>query len=178
MLLCPFCKAENIAGEDHCQACGQPLPRDDKPFPRRKTDIEKSIETEPLSALRPALPVTVAPSDSVADVIRLLAERNIGCVLVVQRGSLVGIFSERDALMRIGTQFDEAAAQPIQDYMTPAPETLSTGDSIAFALNRMAVGDFRHIPIRDRDRPVGVISVRDVLGHLTRHFPEIAVEDY
>jgi len=103
----------------------------------------------------------------------MLAEHNVGCVLVVFCDVPVGIFSERDLLMRIGDRLDELGDHPIRHFMTPAPETLSPDASIAFALNRMALCDFRHIPIEQNERPVGVISVRDVLRYVGQQFPEI-----
>lgn len=169
---CPDCGHVNIAGADLCEACSQPLVSLEAPA-EPKTHIEESIQTDPLSRLRLVKPVTVSPSTTVGEVIQLLAEKNIGCVLVVWVDALVGIFSERDALLRIGCRLDDVANQPIRHYMTPAPETLTAQDTIAFALNRMAIGDFRHIPIEEDEKPVAITSVRDVLGYLTEQFPEI-----
>jgi CBS domain-containing protein len=134
--------------------------------------MEENVETRTLADLNPAPPVCVPPTARVGEVVRLLAEKNIGCVLVVWCDALVGIFSERDALMKIGTRFDELADNPIRHFMTPAPETLSPDDTIAFGLNRMAVGDFRHIPIEEDEHPVGIVSIRDLLRYVTEQFPE------
>jgi CBS domain-containing protein len=120
--------------------------------------------------------VTVSPTTTVREVIQLLATNNIGAVLVVWVDALVGIFSERDALLKIGDRIEEVAHEPIRHFMTPAPETLGCDDTIAYALNRMAVGDFRHIPIEQGEKPVGIISVRDMLRYLTRKFPKILVD--
>ncbi len=173
---CPFCGSANIDGEDFCQTCSQPLTHI-VPAVQRKTGLEASIEGDTLEVLEPVKPVTVSPTDTVEHAITLLATRNIGCVLVVWVDALVGIFSERDALTKIGPRYNKDVAKaPVRHYMTPAPETLTGQDTIAFALNRMAIGDFRHVPIERDEKPVGIISVRDVLGYLTRHFPEILAE--
>lgn len=60
---------------------------------------------------------------------------------------------------------------PVKSVMTPNPETLEPEDSIAFALNKMSVGGYRHIPIVDGAKPVGVLSVRDVVDFLVDLFP-------
>lgn len=172
---CPYCGQEYIVGADLCEGCHQPL-TDIVPSASSKTAFQKGIESSTLADLKPVPPITVSPSDKVGDVIRLLSERNIGCVLVVWCDALVGIFSERDVLLKIGTRIDELANEPIRHFMTPAPETLTAEDSIAFALNRMAVGDFRHIPIEADEKPVGIVSIRDVLGYLAEHFSEISAD--
>jgi signal-transduction protein with cAMP-binding, CBS, and nucleotidyltransferase domain len=168
---CPACGHNNIEGVDECEVCQEP-------FAPSETDSERSlseaISNDPLSVLDPVSAVGVTPEATVAEVMQLLAERNIGCVLVVEDERLVGIFSERDVLRRIGTRYHEVAKDPIRKYMTGAPETLTAQDSIAFALNRMDVNDFRHIPIEQDGRVVGIISVRDVLAFIVQHFPELS----
>jgi CBS domain-containing protein len=171
-MICPSCGHENIAGSDTCEACYNPL-TDAVAVQASKTVLQETVEAETLGALNPPPPVTVSPTERVGRVVRLLAERDIGCVLVVWCDALVGIFSERDVLMRIGTRLDELADHPIRHFMTPAPETLTADDSIAFALNRMSVGDFRHIPIEQDEKPVAIVSVRDMLGYLAERFPEL-----
>jgi len=171
-MICPSCGYLNLPGADLCESCENPL-ADVELTCKPGTVLEESIQSGRVSLLDPVAPVTVQPTARVRDVVRLLAEHNIGCVLVVFCDALVGIFSERDALMRISDRLDELADHPIRHFMTPAPETLAANDSIAFALNRMALCDFRHIPIEVSERPVGIISVRDVLRYATRQFPEI-----
>jgi CBS domain-containing protein len=109
-------------------------------------------------------------------VLALLARRDIGCALVVRDDTLLGIITERDVLMKIGVNLDEYGGRPVEEFMTPAPETLLATDPIAFALNRMAVGWYRHVPIEKDGKPTGVISARDVLGYLTRRVPELLHE--
>ncbi|HSW44751.1 MAG TPA: CBS domain-containing protein [Phycisphaerae bacterium] len=171
-MICPSCGHVNMAGAELCESCQGNL-ADQKPAQAPAAVLEETIATDPVSLLRPVAPVTVEPCTRVREVVRLLAEHNIGCVLIVFCDALVGIFSERDLLMRIGDRLDELADTPIRHFMTPAPETLGPGDSIAFALNRMALCDFRHIPIEENERPSGIVSVRDILAYATRQFPEI-----
>jgi CBS domain-containing protein len=101
----------------------------------------------------------------------MVAER-VGCAAVTDlEGRLLGIFTERDALMRLNVDAARMADKPVSSVMTANPATLRAEDKIAFALHRMNVGGYRHIPILDDDdRLVGVISIRGILAYLTeRH---------
>lgn len=170
-MLCPSCGHDNLEGLETCELCDDWLGRVDTD---PEQALSEAIRNEPLSVLNPAPAVAVDPATTVAEAVRLLAERNIGCVLVTSGGKLLGIFSERDALLRIGARYHEVAGEPIEQFMTPAPQTLTLSDSIAFALNRMDVNDFRHIPIEADTGVAGIISVRDCLAYITQHFPELA----
>jgi CBS domain-containing protein len=92
-------------------------------------------------------------------------------VLVERDGKAVGIFTERDILRRvIRTGID--LERPVEEVMTPDPETLSLDDGIAFALNRMAVGGYRNLPIVDESgKPLSVLSQREVVGYIVSVLP-------
>ncbi len=169
---CPQCECDNLDGADVCEGCNTSL-MDVPPAGADRGSLEERIARAPLAVLQPAQPVTVDPDDAVGEVIAMLARRNIGCALVTRNDVLVGIFTERDALTKIGATLVEIGREPVRRFMTPAPETLSFTDSIAFALNRMAVGGYRHVPIEKEGKPMGIISVRDVLAYLIRQFPEL-----
>src|SRR6185369_3070084 len=99
MVICPFCKAENIDGVDECEHCQQPLEFLSKP--RAGSQIEHSILKDRVYKLGPRKPLTVTPKTTVAEVLRLMVARAIGCVIVGDEHTLVGIFTERDALVRL-----------------------------------------------------------------------------
>jgi CBS domain-containing protein len=113
----------------------------------------------------------VKPTTRLSDVVTAMREAHHGSVLVVEDdGSLVGIFTERDLLLRLE---DGDLSRGIQPYMTAEPETLRAADPIAFALNLMSVGGFRHVPlVDDEGRPGGVVSVKDVVHYLAETFPQ------
>jgi CBS domain-containing protein len=95
-----------------------------------------------------------------------------GAVLVVDdAGSLVGIVTERDFLTRIADQ-PGLADLPVRDFMTPNPETVLKTDTVAMALGKMNVRGYRHLPIVEGNRPVGMISVRDILRYMAGLFRE------
>ncbi len=171
-MICPACGHVNIAGADICASCENSLSVAEQTA-RSVTPLEHGIQSDPIRVLKPVKPVTVEPTTRLSEVVQLLANHNIGCVLVTFCDALVGIFSERDLLMRVGDRMEELANHPIRHFMTPAPETLTEDDTIAFAVNRMALCDFRHIPIEDQEKPVGIISVRDVLRYAALQFPEV-----
>jgi len=94
---------------------------------------------------------------------------DVGALLVVDaQGKLLGIFSERDLLTKVAGRAEPCADVPVQDLMTPRPEAVTTTDTMAFALHKMDVGGYRHLPVLHDGVPIGVISVRDMLRHITR----------
>jgi CBS domain-containing protein len=165
MLVCPACGAENIEGEDSCVECSQTLTELNIRIPM--TSLEMHLVRDRIEKLPPQKPVTVSPQTSVGDVLATMVDRRIGCVLVVEHGKMVGIFTERDALMRLNTDAAKLSGKPISEYMTKNPEILPAKSKIAFALHKMDVGGYRHLPILDGEKPTGVISIRDILGYLT-----------
>jgi len=83
-------------------------------------------------------------------------------------GKLVGIFSERDLLLKVAGDNPPVLDRPVREVMTANPETVTPDDSLAFVLHKMDVGGYRHVPVVDQGQPLGVVSVRDMLHHLTR----------
>jgi CBS domain-containing protein len=128
----------------------------------------------PISMLNLNQPCTVAMGTPVSEVINLMQKGRFGCVLIVdEQEQLAGIITERDLLVHI----DEVRAQPdkvqVDDIMTPSPESLRPNDSMAFALNLMHLGHFRHIPLlvgeSDEDEgvyPASVVSSKDIANYV------------
>jgi CBS domain-containing protein len=164
---CPDCGYDNYEGTDSCEHCGQDLRSIDVPAPR--TGLQRTIMETPLGELDPPAALTVPPGEPVARVIRLMQENRQGSVLVVDRGRLVGIFTERDVLNRVAGEPLDLEALPVSEVMTREPKVLRDDDTVAFALHRMAVGSYRHIPIVQKGKPLRFISVRGVLRYLHEH---------
>ena len=166
MILCPYCRSENIEGADECAECGQPL--NDTHLMPPHSEVERSLLRDRVSVLSSKEPITVAPTTPVGEVLRFMIERRIGCVIVADGNQPVGIFSERDALRKINTDAAQLATRPVREFMTPNPQTLVADAKVAFAVQRMDVGGFRHLPIIDEGGElVGIISARDILRYLT-----------
>jgi CBS domain-containing protein len=165
MIECPFCGEENIDGADHCQECQQALDFLSKPRPANA--VERSLIKDRVSVLTHNRPLMVMPETAVGEVLQLMAEREVGCVIVAREECIAGIFSERDALDRLNVRFAELSHRPISEFMTPSPETVEPESRIAFALHKMDVGGYRHLPVTSGGKIVGVISVRDILRYIT-----------
>ena len=99
------------------------------------------------SLLEPRRLVVAPPEASAADAAVLMKDGNVGAVLVVEDGRLVGIFTERDAVYRVMAAGRDPRRTTLAEVMTRDPVTLETNDKIAFALHKMNVGGYRHIPI-------------------------------
>ena len=144
---------------------------------RRVSDgFDARLLREPLSVMATQRPITLKPSSTVTEAMREMQREHRGCVLVTDDGSvrskLTGIFTERDVLFRIVDRGRNPASLPVGEVMTPDPETLSVHATVAYVLNKMSVGGFRHVPVVDDDhRPYGVISVRDVVAFMVDAFP-------
>jgi CBS domain-containing protein len=108
-----------------------------------------------------------------ADALRQMREHRQGCILATRDGKLTGIFTERDVLMKVvGTSID-LERTPIRPYMTRDPVRLPEDAIVAYALNKMCVEGFRHVPLTDEQgRPVGVVSMRDIIEYLSGFFPQ------
>lgn len=166
-MICPTCGWDNVPGSEECQNCQQDLTPLDRPEARDR--VERSLMYDPVSLLQPRPPVTVPLTATVGQALALMLEHNLGAVLVVdEAGKLRGIFSERDLLKKIAGLYESYTDLPIARFMTPDPETVQLHDTLNFALHKMDIGGYRHLPVVVGDRPVGVISVRDMLRHITR----------
>jgi len=167
MIDCPSCGAENIPGDDECSECGQPL--SDLHLQTPATELERNLLADRVSVLDPKQPITIEPSIPVRDVLRMMVDQNIGCLIVAENGTPVGIFSERDALMKLNVEASKLGDQPVSEFMTRSPQTLEANAKLVFALQRMDVGGYRHLPIVDDDgKLTGIISVRDILQYLAK----------
>ncbi len=108
--------------------------------------------------------VSIAENTSVADLVRLLAERRIGAVPVMNdQGRLLGIVSERDVVAALGAHGAAALSMPATMFMTQSPRTGTPRTTVAEAMEWMTEGRFRHLPILQDDRMIGIISIGDVV---------------
>ena len=167
MLICPACGCENLEGEDVCDQCQAPLT--ELSVPQATTPLEKALLHDRIEILKPRPAVSFPPEAPIGEVLQRMMSERMGCVAVVDdQQRLLGIFTERDALLRLNVDVDKLRDKPVGSMMTSNPTTLRTRDKIAYALHRMNVGGFRHIPIvDDGERLVGVISIRGILAYLT-----------
>lgn len=159
---CPTCGHENLPGEDVCDNCGADLAGHDTP--QSPTTFRGQLLGEHLDALGIAPPETLDIDGSVDEAIRRMHDKGVDCILVTAAGRLVGIFTDRDAVLKVAGQ--DVGSRSIASLMTRDPVVLRHDETIAVAINKMAVGGFRHIPIVEQGRPTGVVTARDVFRHL------------
>ncbi|MFL5727213.1 MAG: CBS domain-containing protein [Chloroflexota bacterium] len=163
---CPACGFDNLIGSDVCDNCGADLAGRD--VPEAATSYRSPLLGEHLDELMHEVnvgrPDVLDASAEVDAAVQVMHANGSDCVLVVEDGRLVGIFTDRDAVLKVAGQ--AAGKRPLADLMTRDPVVLRHDDTIAVAINKMAVGGFRHIPIVEDGRPTGVITARDVFRHL------------
>jgi CBS domain-containing protein len=108
--------------------------------------------------------VTAAATTTVSEAARLMREHRVGAVMVVEDGKLVGVFTERDALFRIVAEERDGRTTQLAAVMTRNPQTIHPDKPFAHALQMMYGGKFRHVPVVEDGRPIGMVSARDALG--------------
>ena len=104
------------------------------------------------------------PTMTVAEAAALMKEKKVGALVVLKRNRLVGIFTERDAVFRVLADHVDPARTPLDEVMTPAPRTITPDRPFGHALHMMYEGGFRHVPVEDHGRIVGIVSARDALS--------------
>ena len=148
---------------------------DDGPArPSRSFDAE--LLEEPLTVLPNLPPLAMARDASAKEAMHIMRLQHRGCVLITEDGSarsrLTGIFTERDVLLKIIDSGRNPADVKLADVMTPDPESLPVHAKLAWALNMMSVGGFRHLPVTNgREWPVFILSVRLIVDFLVQSFP-------
>jgi len=144
--------------------------------------IPSTILCDSIGSLGLKDPLVVSPTTNLAECFALMQKHRVGSLLITgSDGKLEGIFTERDCLMKVVGKCNDYSHMEVQEVMTKKPIRERPEASLAFAINLMSNGGFRHIPIVDQDDvPIGIISVRDVVDHIVRRMLSAiydAVED-
>jgi CBS domain-containing protein len=161
-MICPQCGLENFQGVDECENCGADLRAVDLPEPG--IGFEARLVDVPLAAVRHNAPLTIHPAAPAADAISRLREAAVGCLIVEDEHNLIGILSERDLVLKLSAA--SVGSATVAQLMTPDPVVLRPDDSVAVAINKMAVGGFRHIPLVEDGRATGIVSARDLFRYI------------
>ena len=110
--------------------------------------------------------VSIEPAASLAAAARLLTEKRIGAVLILgAERRISGIISERDIVRALATRGASALDEPVSRTMTRRVETCNERETVANIMERMTVGKFRHMPVVDQGRVVGMLSIGDIVKH-------------
>jgi len=167
---CPCCGHHNLPGMDACEKCQTSLMQED--VRKTQTDVERSLMKDKISSLQPVEPFTVDLKTTLTQAIKMMRDKNIGCVVVTgAAGKLAGILTERDLLQKVAGQKLDYDQCRVEDFMSPSPETSKQEHPLAYALHRMIISDIRYLPLVDEnDQPEGIISSRDVIAYINTHY--------
>jgi len=120
-----------------------------------------------------AAAITCERSATVRQAIEAMQRARTGCLLILDQGHLVGIFTERDVLYKVAAQDVDIDHVLVGTLMTPKPESLHVDDELVYALNQMSLGGYRHIPLLDdQGRPTRVVSERGIVDALAALFAQ------
>lgn len=111
-----------------------------------------------------------SPETIVSEAAKLMANKNVGAVMVVEGARLIGIFTERDIVYRVVARGLDAQTTRLADVMTPAPDTIDSDKPFGYALLRMHKGGFRHLPVIDDGNVVGIVSARSAMDPALEEF--------
>jgi CBS domain-containing protein len=136
------------------------------------TTLVNSLRGDRVGGLRLRDVCRAKPSDPIDQVVQCMIQQRTGCVLVTgDDGRLAGIFTERDFVNRVVARSLDVA-QPVQNVMTPQPRTIARNATVLQAVELMGTDGYRHLPVMGEDgKPVGVLSVKDVVHYLVEYFP-------
>jgi CBS domain-containing protein len=140
--------------------------------PKEYTDaLEEALAEETIASIRSKPYAEISPDKPVFGALQALAGLKVASLLVVEDGKLVGVFTERDALERVASRYQEVRQLPVREVMTSNPVVVYESDPAGAALSAIAVAGYRHVPVLDvNDKVVGVISPHRVFEFMQERF--------
>jgi CBS domain-containing protein len=124
---------------------------------------------------------TIEPSASLAEAVKVLADKRIGAALILGADRrIAGILSERDIVRALAERGAGALNEPVSQTMTRKVETCNEHETVVSIMERMTTGKFRHMPVVDQGRLVGVVSIGDIVKHRVKEMESesVAMRDY
>lgn len=167
MIECPACHAPNIPGAELCEACHSPLVMVER-HRIRSPIVARALSKAPVTSLESSKPLYVKADESAHDLVRKLNDGGCSAALVVDdQGHLIGIVTERDLLLKIKPLLPGQSSPKVAEIMTASPHCLSHSDSVAVALNTMAVYGYRRVPVKT-DEGYALVNVRELFDYLMK----------
>ncbi len=134
------------------------------------TKFSQILSRDRANEVRVRKPIFVAPNTPIKKVLDIFKKTGRGSVIIESKGSLKGIFTERDVMTRVlGPQF--STSKSIDQVMTKDPVVLEHDAPVSEVIRLMSVGKVRHLPLVRKKKVVGIITVRDILDYFSEHFP-------
>lgn len=143
---------------------------------RRPEEILAYRKLKEILASKPSALWTVGPTDNALSAMRLMAEKNIGLVVVMDKGAIVGVLSERDCVRRIVLAGKAPETTAIADVMVRNVIKADITATFADCLRLMHEHRIRHLPVVENDAVIGVVSIRDLLSEAVAHHARIIGE--
>src|SRR3974390_462527 len=143
---------------------------------RRPEEILAYRSLKEILATKQKLLWSVGPKDNALTAMRLMAEKNIGLVVVVEHGAIAGVLSERDCVRRLVLAGKSAEAPPVADIMVRDVVRVGVANTFADCLRLMHSHGIRHLPVVENDAPIGVISIRDLLAEAVAHHEKVITD--
>lgn len=136
------------------------------------SDLMRAVSiNDPISKIGLIKPPIVEVGTSLKNALNLLQKEQKNCLLILENDSLVGILTERDILLKVTGKGYDFGLVTVDEFMTANPEYLNPEDPLAYALNKMHVGGFRHVPILNASRkPIGLISINNIISTIADYF--------
>jgi len=125
---------------------------------------------------KPRLLWSVGPADSAFSALRIMADKNIGFLIVLERDAIVGVLSERDLARRLVLERKSPEATPVSDLMVRKVVTVDPTHTFGDCLRLMHQHGIRHLPVVDLGKPIAVVSIRDLLSEAVAHHAKIIAE--
>ena len=166
---CPSCGFDNLEGEDRCTQCLHSLMQRDIPHPKKNDAIQFALMAQAVSDLLTGADLLVCkPSDTVQKIVKIFQKEKKNCVLIYDKKKMVGILSNRDLVLRVAGRYKDLSKVTVKEVMTQNPAFVRPEDPLAFAMNKMSLGGYRHVPVLRADgTPVSILLIKDVLRYLS-----------
>ncbi len=140
---------------------------------KEKKILSGDIFELPISELDLPEAICLEENSSISEALNLMQSKRIGSIIIVSNRKLSGIVTERDILLKVAGLPIDLQSEPVKSIMTPNPTSLLSTDMIAYVMNNMHVGGYRHVPIVDEHNiPLAMISIKDVMSFILEYFPE------
>jgi CBS domain-containing protein len=136
------------------------------------TAVRHNLRDEKIRVLSRHEPIAIESGSSLKESIRAMQRAKGDCVLICRGGALIGIFTERDVLLKVLAQ-DVNLTRPIDEFMTPDPDTLTLDHTVQEALEMMERGGYRNIPLTDGSGQLtGIVRNHDIVEYVAEAFPQ------
>ena len=127
-------------------------------------------------ASKPRPLLSIGPLESALSAVQMMADNNIGFLVVLDRNAIVGVLSERDCARRLVLERKPPETTPVSDLMVRDVVSVGPAHTFADCLKLMHQHGIRHLPVIDGEKPVAVVSIRDLLGEAVAHHARIIAE--